>query len=115
MERDDLLHERESQAVYFLNRQNVTRLDVVNYLSHGISKVPGESQNELPASEENNEDGAFIPGPPFGNANVRATGNAEGFVHVHAGVHGIMSLAPETYDWRNPVVGVTIRRVRTPR
>ena len=31
--------ERESQAVYFLNRQNVTRLDVVNYISHGISKV----------------------------------------------------------------------------
>ena len=31
--------ERESQAVYFLNRQDVTRLDVVNYISHGISKV----------------------------------------------------------------------------
>ena len=31
--------ERESQAVYFLNRQNVNRLDIVNYISHGISKV----------------------------------------------------------------------------
>jgi ATP-dependent Clp protease ATP-binding subunit ClpA len=31
--------ERESQAVYFLNRQNVTRLDIVNYIAHGISKV----------------------------------------------------------------------------
>jgi ATP-dependent Clp protease ATP-binding subunit ClpA len=43
--------ERESQAVYFLNRQNITRLDVVNYISHGISKV------------HDNEDGdAFAPG-----------------------------------------------------
>ena len=31
--------ERESQAVYFLNKQNITRLDIVNYISHGISKV----------------------------------------------------------------------------
>ena len=31
--------ERESQAVYFLNKQNITRLDIVNYMSHGISKV----------------------------------------------------------------------------
>lgn len=30
--------EKESHAVYFLQRQNVTRLDVVNYLSHGVSK-----------------------------------------------------------------------------
>ena len=33
--------ERESQAVYFLHQQNVSRLDVVNYLSHGVSKTPG--------------------------------------------------------------------------
>ena len=31
--------EQESQAVYLLNKYDVTRLDVVNYLSHGISKV----------------------------------------------------------------------------
>ena len=37
-----IFNEQESQAVYFLNRQNTTRLDVVNYISHGISKVPGE-------------------------------------------------------------------------
>lgn len=39
-----LFSEQDSQAVYLLNQQDVTRLDVVNYLSHGISKVPGESQ-----------------------------------------------------------------------
>ncbi len=43
--------ERESQAVYFLNRQNITRLDVVNYISHGISKV-----------HDNDEGDAFAPG-----------------------------------------------------
>ncbi len=31
--------EQESQAVYFLNKQNISRLDVVNYISHGISKI----------------------------------------------------------------------------
>jgi len=33
-----IFNEKESQAVYFLNKQGVTRLDVVNFISHGISK-----------------------------------------------------------------------------
>src|SRR5690242_21056516 len=32
--------EKDSHAVYFLHQKGVTRLDVVNYISHGISKVP---------------------------------------------------------------------------
>ncbi|MCP5151301.1 MAG: ATP-dependent Clp protease ATP-binding subunit ClpA [Ectothiorhodospiraceae bacterium] len=46
--------ERESQAVYFLNRQNITRLDVVNYISHGISKVHDNEEGEdfSPSTEE---------------------------------------------------------------
>jgi ATP-dependent Clp protease ATP-binding subunit ClpA len=36
--------EQESQAVYLLNQQNVNRLDVVNYISHGITKVPNEAE-----------------------------------------------------------------------
>ena len=51
----------------------------------------------------------FIPGPPCGNAGVRDTGNAEGFVHVHAGVHGIGDLVAADHDWRNPVAKITIR------
>lgn len=49
-----IFSEQESQAVYFLNKQNVTRLDVVNYISHGISKVHGddESQSVSPAEED---------------------------------------------------------------
>lgn len=39
--------EQESQAVYFLNKLNVSRLDVVNYISHGISKIAGEQNDEL--------------------------------------------------------------------
>lgn len=36
--------EQESQAIYLLNQQNVNRLDVVNYISHGITKVPNEAE-----------------------------------------------------------------------
>jgi ATP-dependent Clp protease ATP-binding subunit ClpA len=39
-----LFSERESHAVYYLQEQEVTRLDVVNYISHGIAKVPGLSE-----------------------------------------------------------------------
>jgi hypothetical protein len=59
-------------------------------------------------SETNNEDGNFIPGPPFGNGGVRDTGSAEGYVHIHSGVHGIADLAPEMYDWENPVAKIEI-------
>ncbi|MGE0861453.1 MAG: ATP-dependent Clp protease ATP-binding subunit ClpA [Gammaproteobacteria bacterium] len=38
--------ERESHAVYLLNQQNIARLDVVNCISHGISKVNEEENNE---------------------------------------------------------------------
>lgn len=33
-----IFSEQESQAVYFLRRENVTRLDVINYISHGVAK-----------------------------------------------------------------------------
>ncbi len=47
--------EKDSHAVYFLHQQNISRFDVVNFISHGISKVPEEGQNELPAPEETEE------------------------------------------------------------
>ncbi|WP_456417793.1 ATP-dependent Clp protease ATP-binding subunit ClpA [Thiolapillus sp.] len=34
-----IFSEKDSQAVYFLNQQGITRLDVVNYMAHGISRV----------------------------------------------------------------------------
>ena len=49
-----IFSEQESQAVYFLDQQDVTRLDIVNYISHGISKVPmdGEQNPGEPASTD---------------------------------------------------------------
>ncbi len=41
-----LFNEQDSQAVYLLDKQDITRLDVVNYIAHGISKV--RDDNELP-------------------------------------------------------------------
>ena len=55
-----ILAEKESHAVYFLYKQNITRFDVVNYISHGISKVPQEGEDELPSSEEP-DDGTPAP------------------------------------------------------
>jgi len=50
-----LFGEADSQAVYLLDQQGVTRLDVVNFISHGVTKVagdapaqPGEHQEETP-------------------------------------------------------------------
>ncbi|MDE1903792.1 MAG: ATP-dependent Clp protease ATP-binding subunit ClpA [Alphaproteobacteria bacterium] len=39
-----LFAERESHAVYFLQEQDMTRFDAVNYISHGIAKAPGRSE-----------------------------------------------------------------------
>jgi hypothetical protein len=65
-------------------------------------------------SEGNNEDCAFVPGPacPADSGNARSVDDAEGYVYVHNGIHGIADLAPAAYDWRNPVAIVTVRRAR---
>jgi ATP-dependent Clp protease ATP-binding subunit ClpA len=41
-----IFSEQESQSVYFLHQQDIARLDVINYIAHGISKVHGESEEE---------------------------------------------------------------------
>ncbi|HVW73849.1 MAG TPA: ATP-dependent Clp protease ATP-binding subunit ClpA [Rhizomicrobium sp.] len=51
-----LFTERESHAVYFLQEQNMNRLDAVSYISHGIAKRPGMSQpKQVRGSEEEDE------------------------------------------------------------
>src|SRR5256886_2776085 len=58
--------EKDSHAVYFLHQQGVTRLDVVNYISHGITKTPaskeakggGDAEQET-AGEEQQSGGAL--------------------------------------------------------
>jgi len=53
--------ERESQAVYFLEKQNVTRLDFVNYISHGISKVDSDNNDFSSEQEEEHNGKAAAP------------------------------------------------------
>jgi ATP-dependent Clp protease ATP-binding subunit ClpA len=47
--------EKDSHAVYFLHQQGITRLDVVNYISHGISKSP---QEESAGGKKSEDEGA---------------------------------------------------------
>ena len=42
--------EKDSHAVYFLHQKGVTRLDVVNFISHGITKVPQAAQSKRRAA-----------------------------------------------------------------
>src|SRR5215469_7068894 len=51
-----LFTERESHAVYFLQEQNMTRLDAVSYISHGIAKRPGMSQQKTVRGAEEEDD-----------------------------------------------------------
>ena len=44
--------ERESHAAYFLQEQQMTRYDAVNYISHGIAKRPGASETRSPRGAE---------------------------------------------------------------
>lgn len=46
-----IFSERESHAVYFLNKVNLSRYDVVNYLSHGIIKKEEDEENKTSAQE----------------------------------------------------------------
>jgi ATP-dependent Clp protease ATP-binding subunit ClpA len=51
-----IFSEQESQAVFFLKTQSVARLDVVNYMTHGISKVSNDGDSSEPgqiSSDEN--------------------------------------------------------------
>ncbi|MFV9473345.1 ATP-dependent Clp protease ATP-binding subunit ClpA [Advenella sp. RU8] len=49
-----IFSEKDSHAVFFLQEENITRLDVVNYISHGISKLP-------PPKEERQEESVASP------------------------------------------------------
>src|SRR5690625_3391089 len=68
-----IFSEQESQAVYFLKQQSVARLDVVNYISHGISRVedpssstmsPGQEEIAADSRGEGGESSRLRPMPP---------------------------------------------------
>jgi ATP-dependent Clp protease ATP-binding subunit ClpA len=51
-----IFSELESQAVYLLGQQDIARLDVVNYISHGISRHAGEESRPDEAPQQGNRD-----------------------------------------------------------
>lgn len=67
-------------------------------------------------SERNDELCTSVPGPFFaeckGSGGGARVGGGEGYVHIHAGIHGIGDLPAAVRDWRNPVALITVRRVR---
>ncbi|MGH8548096.1 MAG: ATP-dependent Clp protease ATP-binding subunit ClpA, partial [Methylococcales bacterium] len=52
-----IFSEQDSHAVYLLNKQNMTRLDVVNYISHGISKINDDHLDESKRLTDEDSDG----------------------------------------------------------
>ena len=57
--------EKDSHAVYFLHQQEITRLDVVNYISHGIAKIGDEPSSSMPGGERDAEEGGEGKGNPL--------------------------------------------------
>jgi len=74
--------------------------------------VTVEAEGYDAGSEANSETCAFIPGPPCGDTKHNPAA-PEGFVHVHAGIHGVSggNLNPAQLDWRNPVAQIEIKRI----
>jgi ATP-dependent Clp protease ATP-binding subunit ClpA len=50
-----IFSEKQSHAVFLLNRQHVTRLDVVNYISHGLSKIAEEKTTDKEDAQSDGE------------------------------------------------------------
>ncbi len=59
-----LFHADKSYAVFLLHKQDISRLDVLNYLSHGISKLSGEPGG-MPGALPGDEDSAPVPAEPL--------------------------------------------------
>jgi len=58
--------ERESNAVYFLQEQDMTRYDAVNYIAHGVSKDPAFGENRPVTGADDEEDEAAAGSAPQG-------------------------------------------------
>jgi len=71
-----LFSEQESQAVYFLKQQRIARIDVVNFISHGISKTEDESEDSAAPKTEQTDSADSAEASPLEsyatNLNVEA-------------------------------------------
>lgn len=84
-----------------LNSVKAPRHGTVTYYSPGYDA----------GTEPNDELCISIPGPTCGGEGPSPGAGGEGYVHINRGIHGIGDLAPDVYDWRNPVAKITISRV----
>jgi ATP-dependent Clp protease ATP-binding subunit ClpA len=64
-----MFSERESHAVYFLQEQDMSRLDAVNYISHGVAKVPGRSETRRVRGSEEEQAGNASASPSNNSSN----------------------------------------------
>lgn len=126
----DLLFPGQSVTITIKTRGRFNRISVAAMLIptndgffsiQGARVWPGNSARVLfsPAydagSEPNDELCTNIPGPVCGGSGTSSDAGGEGYVYIHAGIHGIA--APEPHgldaakrDWRNPVARITIQR-----
>jgi ATP-dependent Clp protease ATP-binding subunit ClpA len=51
-----MFREADSYAIYLLEEQGITRFDLVNYVSHGVSKIGGEEEPASPREEDERDD-----------------------------------------------------------
>jgi len=86
-----------------LNSVKAPRRGTVTYYSPGYDA----------GTEPNDELCISIPGPACGGEGPSPGAGGEGYVHINRGIHGIGDLAPDVYDWRNPVAKITISRVNS--
>ncbi len=98
-------------AIGMLVTTNDAFFGLNNYILNPAKRVQDAQGIAYDAgTEANTEDCANIPGPPCGNPFVRVTDGAEGFVHVHRGLHGVGTIDAPSLAWDNPVVGLKIVR-----
>jgi Spondin_N len=127
-----LLGPGESTSVVVKGRVGQSRLSLAGMLLPtndtfiAIKSAPlprfFENTHMVPAydagTEDNDQSCQHIPGPLCGGEAISASGG-EGFVHISNGFHDLGSedaegfevLSPITYDWRNPVATVRVRRI----
>ncbi|MDG1027038.1 MAG: ATP-dependent Clp protease ATP-binding subunit ClpA [Gammaproteobacteria bacterium] len=73
-----IFSEQESQAVYFLRQQDIARIDIVNYITHGISKIPGqEGERDVPPEQLDEEAAADSASNPLDSFATNLNGEAE--------------------------------------
>ncbi|MBB71372.1 MAG: ATP-dependent Clp protease ATP-binding subunit ClpA [Legionellales bacterium] len=94
-----IFSEQDSQAIYFLKQESVSRLDVVNYISHGISKIQSEPQEqyEQPPTLEDEElggDGTQTALEAYAtNLNIKAiTGSIDPLIGRHEEVERVIQI-----------------------